>query len=156
MARKTARQKLDSEHLSHGKAFPIPSAMERSVGKGMMIVPRPTDVEAAMRTPRKGSLITMGMIRARLAKAAGVELCCPLTTGIFARLAAEAAEEDLAAGKKRVTPYWRTIRDDGKLNDKFPGGAAAQALRLRAEGFKLLRGKGKQPPRVVDFESHLR
>ncbi|RMF79454.1 MAG: hypothetical protein D6744_09120, partial [Planctomycetota bacterium] len=59
------------------------------------------------------------------------------------------------AGKKRVTPYWRAIRDDGKLHAKFPGGAAGHAAKLRAEGFEILPGRGKQPPRVADFERFL-
>lgn len=152
--RKTARQKLESEHPSHGVVFPIPAGM-KSLGSGTMIVPRPLDVETAMRMPRKGRLITLGQIRATLARKAGADACCPLTTGIFARLAAEAAEEDAAAGRTRITPYWRTIRDDGKLNEKFPGGAKAQAAKLRREGVTLTPGKGKQPPRVAGFESRL-
>jgi alkylated DNA nucleotide flippase Atl1 len=153
--RKTARQKLEISHPSHGVIFPIPPSMQRSPGPATMIVPRPLDVEAAMRLPRKGRLITLGQIRAALARRAGADRCCPLTTGIFARLAAESAEEDAAAGRKRITPYWRTIRDDGRLNDKFPGGIKAQAARLRREGFRLTPGKGKQPPRVADFEPRL-
>lgn len=156
--RKTARQKLALVHPSHGVAFPIPARMRRALGPRTMIVPRPLDVEALMRLPRKGRLITLGQIRAALARRAGADQCCPLTTGIFARLAAEAAEEDAAAGRKRITPYWRTIRDDGKLIDKFPGGrdgARALALRLRREGFKILPRRGKQPPRVADFAARL-
>ncbi len=142
--RKTARQKLEIVHPSHGVAFPIPGNMERSMGKGTMIVPRPLDVEAAMRTPRKGKLITLTQIRASLAKKARVDQCCPLTTGIFARLAAEASEEDAGAGKKRVTPWWRTVRDGGTLIDKFPGGGAVQAARLRQEGHTIIkRPRGK-------------
>jgi hypothetical protein len=152
--RKTAREKLEAEHASHGTLSPIPPIW-RSMGEGMMLIPRPLDVEAAMRTPRKGRLITLGQIRPALARKAGAKACCPLTTGIFARLAAEAAEEDAAAGRKRITPWWRTIRDDGKLNDRFPGGGKAQAARLRREGFKLTPPKGKQPPRVIDFEAGL-
>jgi alkylated DNA nucleotide flippase Atl1 len=152
--RKTARQKLEAVHPSHGKPFPVPADQRDRFGS-TMVVPRPLDVEAEMRTPRAGRLITLTQIRGKLAKAAGVHTCCPLTTGIFARLAAEAAEEDAAAGKKQVTPWWRTIRDNGKLIDKFPGQGKEQAARLRAEGFRLLPGKGKQPPKVQDFESHL-
>lgn len=153
--KKTARQKLETPHPSHGQPFTIPKGMQRGPGPSTMIVPRPLDVEAAMRLPRKGRLITLTQIRAALARAAAVDQCCPLTTGIFARLAAEAAEEDRAAGKRRITPYWRTIRDTGKLIDKFPGGPTAQAALLRAEGLKLLPAKGKQPPKVADFESRL-
>lgn len=153
--RKTAREKLEANHASHGTAFPIPERMQRSLGQGTMIVPRPLDVEALMRLPRKGRLITLGQIRSRLARAARADQCCPLCTGIFARLAAEAAEEDAAAGKRRATPYWRTIRDNGALNDRFPGGAQAQAKHLRREGFRILPSKGKAAPRIAGFEARL-
>jgi hypothetical protein len=146
---KSAREQLVIDHPSHGRPFEIPARMAGSAGKSTMIVPRPRDVEALMKTPRKGKLITMGQIRAKLAKAAKVDLCCPLTTGIFARLAAEAAEDDAAAGKSRITPYWRTARDDGKLMNKFPGGIAAQAKRLKKEGIEIAMVRGK--PRVKDF-----
>ncbi len=153
--RKTARQKLDAVHASHGRAFAIPAEMQRSLGRGTMIVPRPTDVEAAMKLPRKGRLITLTQIRARLARAAGTNQCCPLTTGIFARLSAEAARDDEAAGRKRFTPWWRTIRDNGKLIDRFPGAGRIQAALLKREGFRIKPGKGKQPPSVIGFESRL-
>lgn len=149
--RKSARQKLEREHPSHGRAFPIPLEMQKTLGQGTMIVPRPLDVDSEMKKARKGQLITLTQIRANLAKKAGSDQCCPLTTGIFARLAAEAAEEDTAAGKSRITPWWRTIRDNGKLIDKFPGGGKIQAARLRKEGIKVIKGRGKQPPSVADF-----
>jgi alkylated DNA nucleotide flippase Atl1 len=152
-ARKTARQKLDAVHPSHGRPFRIPRAMQKSLGRGTMIVPRPRDVEAVMRRVPRGRLITLTQIRARLARAAGVDECCPLTTGIFARLAAEAAQDDAAAGKSRITAWWRTIRDNGKLVDKFPGGGKLQAARLRREGIRTVPGRGKQPPRVRGFET---
>jgi hypothetical protein len=147
--RKTAREKLESHHLSHGKAFPIPREMRRTLGTGTMIVPRPLDVESAMRSVRKGKLTTLTRIRAKLAKKAGADQCCPLTTGIFARLTAEAAEEDVAQGKARITPWWRTIRDTGQLIDKFPGGGKLQARRLKQEGHTIKPSKGNAPGRVT-------
>ena len=142
--RKTARQKLETVHPGHGAAFPIPGNMERSLGKGTMIVPRPLDVEDAMRTPRKGKLITLTQIRASLAKKATVDQCCPLTTGIFARLAAEASEEDAAAGKKSVTPWWRTVAM-GEACRQVPRVAASiQATRLRR-----MRGTGSSKARAA-------
>jgi hypothetical protein len=74
---------------------------------------------------------------------------------MFARIAAETAEEDLRAGKKRITPYWRTIKDNGALNDKYPGGAKAQAAKLRQEGLTISPSRGKGPPKVKDFERYL-
>jgi hypothetical protein len=154
-AGKTWRQKLQEEHPNHGKVVTIPARMQKRFGEGTMVIPRPRDVDALMRKPRKGKLITFGQIRAQLAKSSRADHACPLTTGMFARIVAEAAAEGLRAGAKRVTPYWRTIKDDGKLNERFPGGATAQAARLRQEGFSIQPGRGKQPPRVRDFEAHL-
>jgi hypothetical protein len=148
--RKAARQKLEIVHARHGRAFSIPANMRRMMGGGTMIVPRPLDVEASMRTARKGKLITLTQIRALLAKKASVDMCCPLTTGIFARLAAEASEEDAAAGKKRVTPWWRTVRDGGTLIDKFPGGGTIQAARLRREGHRIIKSPRGKTLRVAE------
>jgi hypothetical protein len=78
-----------------------------------------------------------------------------MCTGIFAGLSAKAAEEMLSEGKTEITPYWRALKEGGKLNEKFPGGAASQAERLIAEGFDIEPGKGKQPPKVKDYEKYL-
>ncbi|MFB0559005.1 MAG: hypothetical protein ACETVS_00475, partial [Dehalococcoidales bacterium] len=70
-------------------------------------------------------------------------------------IAARAAEEAAAEGKKDITPYWRTLKVGGELNPKYPGGINAQAERLREEGHTIEPGKGKKPPRVKDFERAL-
>ena len=78
------------------------------------------------------------------------DVACPLLTGIFVRIAAEAAEEEAAAGKTRITPYWRVLKDDGSLNPKFPGGVERQEERLRDEGHHIdSPARGKRPPRVL-------
>jgi hypothetical protein len=152
---KSWRMKLDQEHPSHGKTVPIPQAMQKRLGKGSLLIPEPLKVDALMRKVRKGKLATGSWIRARLAHDAGATASCALTTGIFINICANTAEEDRAAGKKRITPYWRVIKDDGKLNDKFPGGAKSHAAKLREEGFTIQAGKGKQPPRVKEFDQYL-
>lgn len=154
-AGKSWRMKLKQDHPSHGKVVRVPPKMRKAFGSGTMLIPRPRDVDAIMRGVKKGKLITTSQIRERLARRAGADCACPLTTGIFVRVAAEAAEEDRRAGRVRITPYWRTVRDDGGLNEKFPGGAAAQAAKLRKEGFSIQPGKGKQPPKVRDFAESL-
>jgi hypothetical protein len=127
--------------------------MAKRLGEGMMVIPKPLDVDALIRKTKRGKLVTVSEIRSRLARDNNVDVACPLTTGIFIRIAAEAAEEDLGNGKKQITPYWRVIRDDGSLNEKFPGGVKAQSQRLKQEGHTVLQGKGK--PRVKDFEQSL-
>lgn len=65
-----------------------------------MLIPKPLDVDALIRKAKKGKLITISEIRSRLARDNGVDTACPLTTGIFVRIVAEAAEEALRNGKR--------------------------------------------------------
>ena len=74
-----------------------------------------------MRKVPKGKLTTINEIRSALARKHRVDVGCPITTGIFAWIAANAAEEAAADGAKRVTPYWRTLKTGGELNPKYPG-----------------------------------
>jgi len=138
---------MDNPNLP--KVVDIPPNWQTRRGPGTMLIPSPRQVEALIRSVRKGQLITVTGIREVLAAQHMTDLTCPLTTGIFVRIAAEAAEEDAQAGKTRITPYWRVVKDDGSLNPKFPGGAGRQAERLRAEGHRILPARGKRPPRVV-------
>ena len=137
------------------KVVRVPAKMQKRFGKGTMLVPKPLDVDALMRKIPKGKLATTGQIGERLASDCNADCACPMTTGIFVKIAAEAAEEDLRAGKKRITPYWRVIKSDGKLNGKFPGGPKAQAKHLREEGHVIQAAKGKAGPKVKDFAKSL-
>ena len=151
----TWRQKLEREHPNHGRIVPVPPRMQKRFGTGTMVIPRPLDVDAVMRKVRKGKLITASQIGVAVVAQTEADCACPMTTGIFIRIAAEAAEEDRRAGKKRITPYWRTVKADGSLNERFPGGAKAQAAKLRAEGFAIEPRKGTRPPKVREFERFL-
>jgi len=119
-----------------------------------MLIPRPLDVDALVRQVPRGKLVTVNQIRARLAAQHGADVTCPMTTGIFLRIAAEAAEEDRRAGKNRITPYWRVLREGGRLNEKYPGGVEAQAEKLRAEGHGTEKA-GKGGAQVRNFEEEL-
>lgn len=151
----TWKDKLFKDHPNHGSLQEIPAMWHKRFGTGTMLIPRPRDVDALIRKVRKGKLITQTQLRERLALAAGADAACPITTGIFVRIAAEAAEEDRAAGLKKITPYWRVLSEDGRLNEKLPGGAAAQAKQLQAEGFAVIPSKTKKPPQVRDYERKL-
>jgi hypothetical protein len=135
------------------KVVEIPPKMSR-FGRGTMLIPTPMLVDRLVRKVPKGKLITGSELRRKLAADFDTNTTCPLTTGIFLRIAAEAAEEDRANGKRRLTPYWRVIRDDGSLNPKYPGGVESQIRYLRAEGFTAVR-RGKKPPVVKEFERRL-
>jgi alkylated DNA nucleotide flippase Atl1 len=86
-----------------------------------------------------------------LARRSKVDMACPLCTGIFVRIVAEVAEEERRAGKKTVTPYWRIVTGEGRLNPKFPGGIDVQREMLASEGHVIRGTNGKKPPAVVDF-----
>jgi len=152
--RKTWREKLEKEQ-GLPKIVDIPSKMEKRFGSGKMLIPKPLDVDALMREISRGRLVTQVQIREKLAKDFKADVTCPITTGIFVRIAAEAAEEDLRKGKKRITPYWRIVKNDGGLNEKFPGGIKAQAARLKKEGHIIQQGKSKGMLKVKDFEKYL-
>jgi len=130
------------------KLVRIPPAMQTRFGKGMMLVPSPREVEAFIQTLPEGTVSTVSKIREFLAAKHSAGVTCALTTGIFVPIDAEAAEEDSRAGKEKITPYWRVVKDDGSLNPKLPGGTSLQAKRLRAEGHRILPAKGKRPPHV--------
>jgi alkylated DNA nucleotide flippase Atl1 len=154
-ARKTWRQKLEEKHPEHGKIVDVPPKMQNRYLVGKMLIPKPLDIDALIHRVPKGKLATVVQIRDKLAVNAKANCCCPLTTGIFLRIVAEVAEEDLRNGEKDITPYWRVVRADGSLNKKFPCGVQGQAARLREEGHLIELNNGRKPPRVINFEQYL-
>jgi hypothetical protein len=127
--------------------------LNRKWGRGTCVIPAPMEVDAVMRKVPKGKLLTIHEIREFLAKKHRATIGCPITTGIFAWIAAHAADEAASEGKKRVTPYWRTLKSGGELNAKYPGGIANLKSRLEAEGHRVVQ-KGKRFL-VADFEKSL-
>jgi alkylated DNA nucleotide flippase Atl1 len=149
--RKSWREKLaDDKDLP--KVITIEGRMSRKWGEGTCAIPAPREVDELMRRVPKGRVTTINHLRDAVAKKHGATMGCPITTGIFAWIAAHAAEEARAEGIKRITPWWRVLKEGGKLNPKYPGGIAAQSKLLKAEGHRLVPGKGKQPPKIVDLD----
>lgn len=150
--RKSWREKLaDDKGLP--KVARITGRMSTRWGKGTVAIPAPREVDALMRRVPRGRLVTINELRAAIAARHGATIGCPITTGIFAWIAAHAAEEAAAAGRKRITPYWRTLKAGGQLNEKYPGGLAQTRKRLEAEGHTVVQ-KGKRCV-VADFEKAL-
>jgi hypothetical protein len=150
--KKSWREKLaDSKDLP--KVAPIGVKMTLRWGTGTMVIPAPREVDEVMRRVPKGRLVTINEIRNCLAKKHRATIGCPMTTGIFAWIAAHAANEAEANGAKRITPYWRTLKTGGELNPKYPGGIPNLKSRLEAEGHRIV----KKGPRylVADFQRAL-
>jgi len=100
---------------------------------GTMLIPTPRQIESAVREIPAGAVSSPKLIRQTLAKRFGADTTCPLCTGIFLRISAEAAEEMRQAGSSEITPYWRVVDQKGRHNAKFPGGTEAQAAMLENE-----------------------
>lgn len=143
--------------LKESKGLPkvekITRKMSKRWGTGTVVIPAPIEVDEIMRKAPKGKLIIINQIRRALAKRHKATIGCPLTTGIFVRIASEAAEQQRKEGKKRITPYWRTLRAGGLLNEKYPGGIKGQKKLLEKEGHKVIK-KGKKYF-VFDYEKSL-
>ena len=122
----------------------------KKFGEGRYHIPAPIEVDALMKKVPRGRLTTINDLRAALSKKHKTDFACPITTGIFSWIAAHAADEMARQGRKRITPYWRTLKSDGQINPKYLGGAEAIREKLEAEGHSVIQ-KGKRFL-VKDFE----
>ncbi len=126
--------------------------MGANVGDEVVLV-NPNEVIEVMKKVPKKRLITIVEICQKIAERHRVKACCSLTAGIFTMTAANAAAEAAGEGKDLKIPYWRTLKSEGFLNEKYPGGQEAQKKKLEDEGFTVLqRGKRYQ---VQNYESFI-
>jgi hypothetical protein len=141
-----AVKKSWKEKLVESKGLPkvesLDGRMRDKWGVGTIVIPAPLEVDEIMKMVPKRKLITINEIREYLAKKHHATIGCPFTTGIFAWIAAYAAEEDRAIGMKNITPYWRTLKTGGIVNEKYPGGVPHMKELLEAEGHRVIK-KGK-------------
>ncbi|MGD8779248.1 MAG: MGMT family protein [Ignavibacteria bacterium] len=146
------------EKLQDKKDFPrvekLTGKMAEKWGEGTVVISQPIEVDNVMKKIPKGKLITINRIRGILARKHGATIACPICTGIFARISAGAAGEDFEEGKKNITPYWRTLKEGGVINEKYPGGIEGQIKLLEAEGHTVI-PKGKKNFMVLDHEESL-
>jgi alkylated DNA nucleotide flippase Atl1 len=137
------------------KRFPCYNAVHKmgaEVGDEVILV-NPSEVVEIMKKVPKGKLVTIVEICKKIAEKHMVKACCSLTTGIFIMTAANAAEGAAKRGRRLDIPYWRTLKANGFLNGKYPGGAEAQRELLEREGFKVVR-KGRKYL-VQDYQDSL-
>jgi len=137
------------------KGFPCYNAvhsMGAEAGDPIVLV-NPSEVVALMKKVPAGKLTTIIEICKSLAKKHGVKGCCSLTAGIFTMTAANAVEEAKGEHKDLGIPYWRTLKSDGFLNEKYPGGLEAHKALLEKEEFTVTkRGKKYQ---VANYQAFL-
>lgn len=152
---KMADKKGVPKILKLEKGFPCYNAVHKmgaEAGDDVVLV-NPREVQALMQQVPKGKLTTLIELCRQIAAWHNVKGCCTLTSGIFTMTAANAAEEMKAQGKPNDLPYWRTLKSNGELNPKYPGGIEGHARLLELEGFTIIR-KGKRAF-VQEYQRHL-
>lgn len=142
---------LDSKDMPKIQTVTDPKTIAKYGGTKMFFAP-PAAYDALMKTVPCGKVVTVGALRAYLAKSNHADFTDPITAGIFVSIAAWASEQRT----ENPTPYWRTLKADGELNPKYPGGAEAQKAKLEAEGHRIMqRGRTNLRWFVADFEHAL-
>lgn len=142
---------LDSKDMPKIQTVTDPKTIAKYGGTKMFFAP-PAAYDALMKTVPCGKVVTVGALRAYLAKSNHADFTDPITAGIFVSIAAWASEQRT----ENPTPYWRTLKADGELNPKYPGGAEAQKAKLEAEGHRIMqRGRTNLRWFVADFEQAL-
>ncbi len=141
----------DSKDMPKFQTITDEKSIAKYGGNRMYFAP-PVDYDRIMRLVPAGKLLTVGAIRAYFAEQSGADFTEPITAGIFVQIAAWASfqrEDD-------KIPYWRTLKANGEINAKYPGGIEVQKKMLEKEGHIIIK-KGRKNIRyyVKDYENAL-
>ena len=141
----------DNKDMPKFQTITDKASIEKYGGEIMYFAP-PIDYDRVMKKIPFGKVVTVGEIRKFFAKQSGADFTEPITAGIFVSIAAWASHQR----SEDETPYWRTLKANGELNEKYPGGALAQKEKLENEGHVVIQ-KGRKNIRyyVKDYEKVL-
>lgn len=141
----------DSKDMPKVKIITDEKSIQRYGGDKMYFAP-PIDYDKVMKEIPYGKLITVGKIREFFAKENNADFTEPITAGVFVSIAAWASHQR----DENKTPYWRTLKANGELNPKYPGGIEKQIEKLETEGHQIIR-RGRKNFRyyVKDYEKSL-
>ena len=141
----------DSKDMPKVQIITDEKSIEKYGGDRMYFAP-PIAYDEVMKKIPYGKLITVGEIRDYFARKSGADFTEPITAGIFVSIAAWASYQR----NTDETPYWRTLKTNGELNPKYPGGVEAQKKFLESEGHTIIQ-KGRTNIRyyVKDYEKYL-
>ena len=120
----------DSKDMPKIQIITDRKSIEKYGGNKMYFAP-PLDYDRVMKRVPYGRVTTVGEIREYFAKQSGADFTEPITAG-------------------------RTLKANGELNEKYPGGIESQKEKLEAEGHAIL-SKGRKNIRyyVKDYEKVL-
>lgn len=141
----------DNKDMPKVQTITDQKSIDKYGGNKMYFAP-PIDYDKVMKKIPYGKVITVGKIREYFAELSGADFTEPITAGIFVSIAAWASYQR----DNDETPYWRTLKANGELNEKYPGGVEAQKVKLETEGHIIIQ-KGRTNIRyyVKDYENVL-
>ena len=126
-------------------------SIEKYGGSRMYFAP-PIDYDRTMKQVPYGKVITVGAIREHFAERNGADFTEPITAGVFVSIAAWASYQR----SEDETPWWRTLKANGELNPKYPGGIETQKEKLEAEGHCIIqKGRKNISYFVKDYDKSL-
>lgn len=90
----------------------------------LMYISTPAEIEAYITQIPRGVWVDVPTLRNDLAQIHGADWTCPLTTGIFLRILAEAHVERFREGisNEPICPFWRVISPNSTLAQKLSFG----------------------------------
>ncbi|WP_394926773.1 methylated DNA-protein cysteine methyltransferase [uncultured Robinsoniella sp.] len=141
----------DAKDMPKYQTVTDPKSIRKYGGDKMYFAP-PAAYDSVMKTVPFGKVLTISRIREYFAEISGADFTEPITAGIFVSIAAWASYQRT----DDKTPYWRTLKANGELNSKYPGGTEIQKEKLEEEGHTIIQ-KGRTNIRyfVKDYESKL-
>lgn len=122
MAKKTWIEKFNVDRKPEVKK--LDKAFADIPENAMMLIASPAIIAGYLKQVPEGKSVDIKTLRKDLALEHGAEYTCPVTTGIFLRITAEAAFEELQAGRKKeeITPFWRAIKPNTPAAKKLSFG----------------------------------
>jgi hypothetical protein len=101
-----------------------------------MLVAHPGIDDRYIRKIKPGTAVETKTLRREIALQYDADRCCPLVTGIFLRILAEAAHEEYCNGKPlhKISPFWRVITPDSAIADKLSFGKELLMKMRKKEG----------------------
>lgn len=129
---------MDSKDMPKFQTITDAKSIEKYGGDKMYFAP-PIEYDKVMKLVPYGKVTTVGKIREYFAKLSGADFTEPITAGIFTSIVAWASYQR----RDNKTPYWRTLKANGELNPKYPGGVEEQKKKLESEGHTVIQ-KGRK------------
>lgn len=131
MARKTMQEKFDAR--KDVEIVILEKPMSGMPAGSKLLISTPAEIDTWVIAVPVGETRSVAQLREELAKKHGADGTCALTTGIFLRIVAERALEQLAAGDVEIAPFWRVVEPRSPLAKKLPNGPEFIQSRRSAE-----------------------